>query len=166
MAAVQAATAAPEGLGVAELSDRTLARLELRGAEAERIAEAIARLDHGAGGDATAPLDPARLRQAIRARRARERFFPADLFGEPAWDMLLDLALAAAEARDVAVSSLCIAAAVPTTTALRWIKNLCDAGLFERRDDPRDARRAFVSLSEGARQAMARYLAQTAEPWL
>ncbi len=74
--------------------------------------------------------------------------------------MLLDLACAATEGHDVAVSSLCIAAAVPTTTALRWIKNLCDAGMFERRDDPRDARRAFISLSGETLAAMARYLAQ------
>ena len=75
--------------------------------------------------------------------------------------MLLDLAAAAVEGRSVAVSSLCIAAAVPTTTALRWIRNLCDAGLFVRRDDPADARRAFISLTDDALSAMARYLAAT-----
>ena len=159
VAAVHAAAAVEPPAGVADLSDRAVARLGALGAEATRIADALARL--AAPPAAPGPIDLARLRAMIHARRSRDRFFPADLFGEPAWDMLLDLAVAAVEQRDVAVSSLCIAAAVPTTTALRWIRALCDAGLFERRDDPRDARRAFISLSEGALAAMAGYLAAT-----
>ena len=162
LAAIAAAVA--PAAQFAEASHR-LGRLGSLTAEAARIADALARFQDDATGAAVS-LDPVRLRQAIRARRARDRFFPAELFGEPAWDMLLDLAVAAAERRDVAVSSLCIAAAVPTTTALRWIRTLCDAGLFDRRDDPADARRAFISLSAGAQRAMARYLAQTAQPWL
>ena len=164
-AAVDAAVAPAAGVfRVADLSDRTLARFGALGAEAARVADALARLETATAAPPP-PIDLARLRAVIRARRARDRFFPADLFGEPAWDMLLDLAVAAAEHRDVAVSSLCIAAAVPTTTALRWIRTLCDAGLFERRDDPHDARRAFISLSPGGEQAMARYLGQTTQPW-
>jgi DNA-binding MarR family transcriptional regulator len=54
----------------------------------------------------------------------------------------------------VSVSSLCIAAAVPTTTALRWIKQLADRGLLERRSDPADARRAFIALAPTAQAAM------------
>ncbi len=161
LAAVVAAAFVPApALGVADLSNSETGRLAAMGSEAERIAAALARLEP-AGDAALPPLDATRLRGAIKARRARDTFFPAAIFGEPAWDMLLDLAVAAAEARDTAVSSLCIAAAVPTTTALRWIRTLCDAGLFERRDDPADARRAFISLSPGAMQAMAHYLAQT-----
>jgi DNA-binding MarR family transcriptional regulator len=59
----------------------------------------------------------------------------------------------------VAVSSLCIAAAVPATTALRWIKTMTDTGLFERHADPRDGRRIFMALSPRAAQAMERYFA-------
>ncbi len=164
VAAIHAALTPPPAAGVADLSDRAIARLGALGTDAERVGAALARLESATTAPPP-PMDAARLRTMVRARRARERFFPADLFGEPAWDMLLDLALAAVEGHDVAVSSLCIAAAVPTTTALRWIKNLCDAGLFERRDDPRDARRAFITLSEPASSAMARYLAATAQPW-
>lgn len=160
-AAIRMALASPLPAGVAELSDRSLGRLGALGSEAARIAAALARLDAATALDPPPPIDRNRLHAVIRARRARDRFFPSDLFGEPAWDMLLDLALAAVEGRDVAVSSLCIAAAVPTTTALRWIRNLCDAGLFVRRDDPKDARRAFISLAAPALTAMARYLALT-----
>lgn len=82
--------------------------------------------------------------------------------GDPAWDMFLDLTVARVQRRPVAVSSLCIAAAEPTTTVLRWIRNLCETGLFERSDDPLDARRVYITLAEPA-AAMATYLASFAQ---
>ena len=72
--------------------------------------------------------------------------------------MLLDLMAARVERVQVAVSSLCIAAAVPPTTALRWIKTMTDVGLFERASDPEDGRRIFIQLSDKAANAMANYL--------
>ncbi|MBX9729098.1 MAG: MarR family winged helix-turn-helix transcriptional regulator, partial [Sphingopyxis sp.] len=81
------------------------------------------------------------VRRALQERRLREQFFPADMFSDPAWDILLDLYAAQLEGQTVAVSSLCIAAAVPSTTALRWIKTMTDAGMLERHDDPQDRRR-------------------------
>ena len=98
------------------------------------------------------------IRSMIRARRLRDQYFSGELFADPAWDMLLDLLLARLEGRTVAVSSLCIAAAVPPTTALRWIKRLTDEGIFVRTADPRDGRRVFIDLSDGAADAMANYI--------
>ncbi len=97
------------------------------------------------------------VRRMLRQRRMREQYFPADLFADPAWDMLLDLYAARLERQPVSVSSLCIAAAVPATTALRWIKTMTDAGLFVRDADPHDGRRIFIALAEGADDALARY---------
>ncbi|MCW5647213.1 MAG: winged helix-turn-helix transcriptional regulator [Sphingopyxis sp.] len=97
------------------------------------------------------------VRRMLRQRRMREQYFPADLFADPAWDMLLDLYAARLERQPVSVSSLCIAAAVPATTALRWIKTMTDAGLFVRDADPHDGRRIFIALAEAAHDAMARY---------
>jgi hypothetical protein len=54
----------------------------------------------------------------ICARRLRERLLPAGLFADPAWDMLLDLYAAEIEEQPVSVTSACIAAAAPATTAL------------------------------------------------
>jgi hypothetical protein len=99
----------------------------------------------------------AELRNVIRMRRMRDQFFANDLFADPAWDMLLDLLAARLECVQVAVSSLCIAAAVPPTTALRWIKTMCDNGLFDRIADPDDGRRIFIRLSDTATDAMFRY---------
>ncbi|MBB5987788.1 MarR family transcriptional regulator [Sphingobium lignivorans] len=103
--------------------------------------------------DETSPSH-AELRALVRARRMRDQFLPADLFGEPAWDMILDLMAARTAGQRVSVSSLCIAAAVPPTTALRWIRHLTDRGIFIRIDDPMDRRRVFIELSESAAEAV------------
>jgi len=104
------------------------------------------------------------VRSVIRARRLRTRFFAEDLFADPAWDMLLDLLQAEIAQLRVPVSSLCIAAAVPATTALRWLKSMTDKGIFVRRADPHDGRRVFVELSRGASIAMRRYFAEVGRP--
>ena len=103
------------------------------------------------------------VRKAIRARRLRQRPFPDLLFEDPAWDMLLDLYAARLERAQVSVSSLCIAAAVPPSTALRWISKMTEDGLFVREPDPFDRRRAFMALSEMAVERMERYFASLAQ---
>ena len=129
-------------------------RIEQLKRDAERVATMVAELMSTRPEETTRPITAARIRSRIKARRLRERFFPADLLADPAWDMLLDLSAARLEQRPVSVSSLCIAASVPTTTALRWIKRLCDDGMFLRSADPGDARRAFISLSPQTAQLM------------
>jgi len=104
--------------------------------------------------------DPRLVRRIIRQRQLRGRFFDADLFSDPAWDMLLDLTAARAEHNRVSVTSLCIASGVPPTTALRWIGQMTEAGLFERVEDDTDKRRAFIALTDKAADAMARYFAE------
>ncbi|MEO6716132.1 MAG: winged helix DNA-binding protein [Novosphingobium sp.] len=104
--------------------------------------------------------DPRLVRRIIRQRQLRARFFDGDLFGDPAWDMLLDLTAARAEHSRVSVTSLCIASGVPPTTALRWIGQMTEAGLFQRVEDDADRRRAFVALTDKASDAMARYFAE------
>lgn len=155
-------------------------RLERLNTEVARIAEALARLtrteiEHDAPaaaivGDRTnrygappslAEPSAADVRRAIRARRLRDQFFGATLFEDPGWDMLLDLYAAELERRRVSVSSLCIAAAVAPTTALRWIARMTDTGLFERRPDLHDRRRAFMVLSDRASEAMRGYIVAT-----
>ena len=100
------------------------------------------------------------VRSVIRARRLRGRYFSEDLFADPAWDMLLDLLQAEIAQLRVPVSSLCIAAAVPATTALRWLKSMTERGIFVRRADPHDGRRVFVELSRESSLAMRRYFAE------
>jgi len=160
-----AGLAAPAGLHdrVGETGDDGLRRLK---DEIGRIAELLVRLaergephpidEEGNVADRrmsfgfeppAAAIDPQIVRQAIRARRLRDGFLGEGLFEDPAWDMLLDLYAAHLERQRVSVSSLCIAAAVAPTTALRWIARMTEAGLFQRQPDSTDRRRAFMALS-------------------
>ena len=93
------------------------------------------------------PLSLAVARQAYRDRRRREEIFGGDLFGEPAWDILLDLFIAAKEAKRISITSACIGAAAPSTTALRWLNILEREGLIEREGDSNDLRRSYVRLT-------------------
>ncbi|HEX8192705.1 MAG TPA: hypothetical protein VF552_07360 [Allosphingosinicella sp.] len=120
-----------------------------------------AAVEGGAGGgnakDEPA-VDAALIRSIIRARRLRDSFLKGGLFADPAWDMLLDLLAARLEQHRVAVSSLCIAAAVPPTTALRWIKTLTDRGILVRCADPADGRRVYIELSDEAARSLTAYI--------
>lgn len=98
------------------------------------------------------------VRTLIAARRERERFFNGALFGEPGWDMLLDLTAATIERRLVSVSSLCLASGAPTSTALRAIKTMVQEGIIERRDDPDDLRRSFIVLTPKTFETMIAFL--------
>lgn len=99
------------------------------------------------------------VRALLQARRLRDRYLPADLFADPAWDMILDLMAARLAGKRVSVSSLCIAAAVPPTTALRWIAQLTERGIFVRTNDPADARRVFITISDEAAESVAAWFA-------
>jgi hypothetical protein len=154
-------------------ADRNAERLRQLSEEVSRIASTLARLSSGpvmsrpalepmTGADLP-PLSADTVRNVIRARRLRARFFPEELFADPAWDMLLDLLQAEIAQLRVPVSSLCIAAAVPATTALRWLKTLVSQGLFVRRADPHDGRRVFVELAPEASQALRRYFAEVGQ---
>ena len=151
-------------------ADRSAEQLRQLTAEVNRIAGMLSRLSDG---PAAAPRAPEKVaagdmpevsvetvRKIIRARRLRARYFPDHLFADPAWDMLLDLLQAELSHLRVPVSSLCIAASVPATTALRWLKTMVTEGLFVRRADPHDGRRVFVELAPDTRSALRRYFAE------
>ncbi len=104
-------------------------------------------------------IDAKSIRDIIKGRRLRERFFDSELFADPAWDILLDLKAAALEGQNVSVSSLCIAASVPPTTALRWVTTMTESGMLVRRQDPDDARRVFIELSEDSSAKLDNYFA-------
>jgi DNA-binding MarR family transcriptional regulator len=154
-------------------SDKNAERLRQLSDEVSRIAATLARLSTGPGVtaqtpdratvEAAPPLTADTVRNVIRARRLRMRYFSQELFADPAWDMLLDLLQAEIAQLRVPVSSLCIAAAVPATTALRWLKTLVVQGLFIRRADPHDGRRVFVELAPETSQALRRYFADVGQ---
>ena len=102
-------------------------------------------------------------RAMYRERARRAAFFPSPLFGEPAWDILLDLFVASRENELRSVKEVCIASHAPDATALRHVDTLIEAGLVVRTRDTRDNRRKFLSLSPEGYRRMSRYLAAAAE---
>ncbi len=115
--------------------------------------------------DVSTPLDQAAITRhwsklLLDTYCARTSFFPGGLFADPAWDMLLDLMHARLNGKRISVSSLCIAARVPATTALRRIGDLVSAGLATRVRDESDGRRVFIELTEDGFARMDRYLEQ------
>lgn len=101
-------------------------------------------------------------RLMLRESDLRASYFRKTPFSDPAWHILLDLFIAAVERKDVSVSSLCVAARVPSSTALRWIKHLSDEGLVGRNPDQEDRRRSFVRIEPKAFADMAAYLTMVA----
>src|SRR5690349_4592411 len=85
------------------------------------------------------------VRYVRKSRALRRRFLNADLFGEPAWDILLDLYAAHLKQTRLTLGSICAASGVPHTTAVRWLKALEEKCLVERRADPLDQRRLYVT---------------------
>lgn len=138
---------------------RTAAKSVGAAALQEPVAEASALADV-----LTTPADPqngpaiALAREMYLARRRRGKQLPADLFGEPTWDILLDLYVATREGRRGPTTSACIGADVPPTTALRWLRILEARGLVAREDDGRDGRRTFVYLTERGLASMDGFL--------
>jgi DNA-binding MarR family transcriptional regulator len=102
--------------------------------------------------------------ELYRIRRKHETIFGTafgdGLFADPAWDLLLDLYIHNARKQKISVSSACLAAAVPTTTALRYISELLKRGLIERVPHPADGRSFLLCLTIPAIKAMEALLRQ------
>jgi DNA-binding MarR family transcriptional regulator len=139
----------------AEVSDEDVARAldataSLLRAHRERILQAAApKAELPTPETLTSESITNAARQLYRARRRRSAFF-GDLgctFGEPVWDIMLDLFIAEREGRTVSVSSALIGADVPSTTALRYLNSLEQEGIVLRHADPLDRRRCYVRLS-------------------
>lgn len=134
-------------------SSRKADLIQERLGAALRLAEEIA----GQALPGNGPLTHHDIRAIIKLRRNRDHFFGAELFADPAWDMMLHLYSSCLSQHRMSVGALCKGAAVPATTALRWLTQLEDKGFVERRQDPIDGRRQFVSLTIAAREAMDSY---------
>ncbi|MGN6356404.1 MAG: hypothetical protein ACTHLU_02855 [Novosphingobium sp.] len=72
------------------------------------------------------------------------------LFGEPAWDLLLDLYIRDKIGSRSSVTSACIGSRAPHTTALRHIEGLRQSGWIKRIPDEADKRRFWLALTPAA----------------
>lgn len=88
------------------------------------------------------------IRDEIALRERRGRHFDGGLFREPAWDMLLYMALCRIEGRNVATTDACLAGTGQSSgTGLRYISLLVEAGLVYREADSKDGRRVWLRLT-------------------
>lgn len=107
-----------------------------------------------------ADLALANAQRAWRRRLLRRQLVGAEgLFGEPAWEILIDLFIHEAAAKSVSTSSLCIASGLPKSTALRLLQRLCDEGLVVREPDRHDGRRNFIRLAPDLAHRLLAYFA-------
>jgi DNA-binding MarR family transcriptional regulator len=88
----------------------------------------------------------------------RDRMLDQELFGEPAWDMLLALYCLPSRGICLGVTSLSHAANVPETTGWRCQKLLLERGLIRRGPHVHDARQQLVGLTGKGKQLLETYL--------
>jgi DNA-binding MarR family transcriptional regulator len=87
------------------------------------------------------------------------------LYGEPVWDMLLDLYIHEKSAKAICVSSLCFGTKVPNTTGLRYLAALEKSRWIRRSPDKTDRRRVWINLTADALRKMDSYVDRLAAMW-
>lgn len=97
-------------------------------------------------------------RQIVAGRKQRELYFDPMLFSNPAWDILLNLFVADADARPVTVLDACRGSTVPQGVALRWLCYLKQEEMVLETSDLSCDRQTLIQLSDHARLAIGAYL--------
>lgn len=133
-------------------ADRIIMEIETR---LHRLIESSRRESGAAAG--AQPTVLAAAAEACAARRRLYALFGRRLFCDPSWDILLELFVSTLEGRKVTVSTACMAACAPTTTALRHIAYLVQEGLVVRRPHPADARSTYLELTGPAVAKLTQY---------
>lgn len=110
------------------------------------------------GSDAPAALQLVKRLYGIR--RLRDQVFggTAEVFRDPAWDLMLDLFAARLEGRRTSISSAALVACIPQTTAIRLVDHLVARGMLRRIPDEHDGRRCFLELTPDAEERMCSFL--------
>ncbi len=138
--------------------------ISLDGSDRDALAKLLGQILHAGTSRPDLALDGGRAEAAkwlYDERRRRERYLPPELFGEPAWDILLILYWAQHSQRRLSVSAVSASAGAPHTTALRYIEHLCRSGYIVRTPHPTDRRMSWLSLSDDADQRIGLYLDRT-----
>lgn len=102
----------------------------------------------------------ARASKEFLDRQSRKKSFDIEIFGEPGWDMLLYLFIKNVEKQRARTTQVTGASGAPTSTALRYISILEDAGLIETEICQTDNRVRFVSMTVDGMVRMSQCLAR------
>lgn len=92
------------------------------------------------------------------SRRIRSKVLDPDLFGEPAWDILLAVYCLPARGERLSITDVSLAADLPQATSHRWQQILAQRELLDHFPDEQDRRRSFVKLSDKGRELLELYL--------
>ena len=123
--------------------------------EALSFAEAIynsGQAAPAAKSDRTSARD--RAEEVLQLNRQRMAIVGAELFGDPAWNIMLDLFVREADGKETTVTSACIGADAPSTTALRHLAHLVERQLVHRITCSVDHRKVYVRLTDDGRARM------------
>jgi DNA-binding MarR family transcriptional regulator len=101
----------------------------------------------------------ATAQRAYDDRKNRSNFIGGDeIFGEPAWDILLDLFIRQTLEEEVSVKSACLNSKMLPSTTMRWLRVLEGNNLVSFMEDPNDAAQSFLHLTAEGYEGMLRYL--------
>ena len=100
----------------------------------------------------------AKARLILSRRLARQQYFHRDIFGEPAWEILLALYVIEYSGARFTISKLAECINAPLSTVVRWVKTLEEQLLVCRVNHPTDRRIIFVRLLDKGRTALDDYV--------
>lgn len=132
-----------------------LARLADELAEAARKYDAAASIDTVATPSLEAMSPREYFVSLLDLRRMRERYFGSELFGEPAWDIMLDLMIARIDGREIRGSNIKPHGDAPDIVTKHYIQALAEAQLIDIFVNPDDVDDPSLSLSSEAARRMA-----------
>ena len=92
-------------------------------------------------------------------RQERTREFSRILFGEPAWEMVLELYIRETAGVSTTTAQLKVGLEMCAAVVARWLLVLEQEGLVGRLAHPLHAGTEFVELTDRSREALERYLA-------
>lgn len=95
--------------------------------------------------------------------RRRARVFPAAEFGQPTWEVMLDLFIQQLNGYRVSFNHLVLEGSLPAEIVATCVETLAALGLVERTPDQLDSRMSWLSLSEVAAHGLTGLLLECAE---
>lgn len=109
------------------------------------------------------PLDRALrvfIEEESERARLREKIFGPLVRNHSVWRLLLALWCAQQSGTELTIKGAAYSAAMPLSSALRKVNEICAAGLVKRRSDPDDGRQFFVSLTSQGQDYFMRLFAE------
>jgi DNA-binding MarR family transcriptional regulator len=121
----------------------------------------------GRGEEPQFPTELVKLAKRIKAiRESRLALLDPSLFGEPAWNILLALYVAAGERYALSISALCAESGAPATTAARSINRLLELDMVRRVPNPSDNRSAYIELTGDTAARLSELLGEARSKYL